>query len=57
MSENILDRVDNMGAKIDQLEKSINELIDEAGVEKSNSVAKKGGVGQKMRNDPVTAEF
>lgn len=57
MSENILDRVDNMGAKIDQLEKSINELIDEAGVEKSNSVTKKGGVGQKMRNDPDTAEF
>lgn len=57
MSENILDRVDIMGAKIDQLEKSINELIDEAGVEKSNSVANKGSASQKMREDPDTAEF
>jgi hypothetical protein len=46
-----------MGAKIDQLEKSINELIDEAGVEKSNSVANKGSASQKMREDPDTAEF
>ena len=46
-----------MGTKIDQLEKSINELIDEAGIENTsnNSVAKKGGVviegGQKKMKD------
>jgi hypothetical protein len=48
-----------MGTKIDQLEQSINELIDEAGIENTsnNSVAKKGGVGQKIIEEPDTAEF
>ena len=58
-----------MGNKIDQLEKSINELIDEAGIEttSNNSVARKGGgsggvVGhQKMpmggQHESDTAEF
>ena len=45
LSDNILDRVDTMGSKIDQLEKSINELIDEAGIETTN-VAKKGDAGK-----------
>mmetsp|Transcript_29282 Transcript_29282/g.46022 ORF Transcript_29282/g.46022 Transcript_29282/m.46022 type:complete len:82 (+) Transcript_29282:189-434(+) len=45
LSDNILDRVDTMGSKIDQLEKSINELIDEAGIETTNG-AKKGDAGK-----------
>ena len=41
LSDNIIERVDTMGSKIDQLEKSINELIDEADIETPNSVARK----------------
>ena len=46
-----------MGSKIDQLEKSINELIDETGIETSNGVAKKGDAGQKIGDESSTAEF
>ncbi len=44
-----------MGSKIDQLEKSINELIDEAGIE--NGGAKKGDVGKKSGRELDTAEL
>jgi len=37
LSDSIIERVDTMGNKIDQLEKSINELIDEAGIETPNN--------------------
>ena len=58
MSDSILDRVDNMGSKIDQLEKSINELIDEAGIESSNGAANKGDAGQKIGEESSSiAEF
>ena len=33
MSDSIINRIDDMGARIDDLEKSISELIQEAGVE------------------------
>ncbi len=56
LSDNILDRVDTMGSKIDQLEKSINELIDEAGIETTNG-AKKGDAGKKSGGELDTAEF
>ena len=57
MSDSILDRVDTMGSKIDQLEKSINELIDEAGIESSNVAGKKGDAGQKIGEESSIAEF
>ena len=57
LSDTILERVDTLGNKIDQLEKSINELIDEA-VETPNNGATKAGVGQKkMGEHPDTADF
>ena len=47
-----------MGSKIDQLEKSINELIDEAGIESSNGAANKGDAGQKIGEESSSiAEF
>ncbi|KAL3807170.1 hypothetical protein ACHAXA_011371 [Cyclostephanos tholiformis] len=33
LSDAIIGRIDDMGAKIDELEKSLNELMDQAGVE------------------------
>mmetsp|Transcript_28587 Transcript_28587/g.40828 ORF Transcript_28587/g.40828 Transcript_28587/m.40828 type:complete len:95 (-) Transcript_28587:247-531(-) len=57
LSDNILDRVDTMGSKIDQLEKSINELIDEAGIETSNGGAKKGDAGKKSGREMDSAEL
>ena len=33
MSDSIINRIDDMGSRIDDLEKSISELIQEAGVE------------------------
>lgn len=51
-----------MGNKIDQLEKSINELIDEAGIETPNSVARKDGSADNHKimggqDESDTAEF
>ena len=46
-----------MGSKIDELEKSINDLIDEAGIESSNDAAKKENVGRKIRNEAETSEL
>lgn len=42
LSDTIVGRIDEMGAKIDELEKSLNELMDQAGVEStpSDSLAK-----------------
>jgi heat shock factor-binding protein 1 len=42
LSDTIVGRIDDMGAKIDELEKSLNELMDQAGVEStpSDSLAK-----------------
>jgi heat shock factor-binding protein 1 len=45
LSDTILGRIDDMGSKIDDLEKSIGELMDQAGIEPSvvnNSTAAKG---------------
>ena len=37
MSDNIVDRIDDMGGRIEELEKSIGELVNEAGaIEDSN---------------------
>ena len=46
-----------MGSKIDQLEKSINELIDEAGIETPTGGAKQGDVGKKNGRELDTAEL
>jgi heat shock factor-binding protein 1 len=45
LSDTIVGRIDDMGAKIDELEKSLNELMDQAGVEStpSESVTKSDG--------------
>eukprot|EP00892_Ulva_mutabilis_P000916 jgi/Ulvmu1/10825/UM069_0062.1 len=37
MSENILARIDEMGGRLDELEKSISDLVQQAGVESSPS--------------------
>ena len=57
LSDNILDRVDTMGSKIDQLERSINELIDEAGIETPSGGAKKGDGGKKGGREMDSAEL
>jgi heat shock factor-binding protein 1 len=62
LSDSIIERVDTMGNKIDQLEKSINELIDEAGIETPNSVARKDSSAANHKimegqDESDTAEF
>ena len=62
LSDSIVERVDTMGNKIDQLEKSINELIDEAGIETPNSVARKDSSAayhkiMEGQDESDTAEF
>ncbi|KAL9180784.1 hypothetical protein ACHAXT_011237 [Thalassiosira profunda] len=37
LSDQIIGRIDDMGGKIDALEQSINELMDQAGVESTSS--------------------
>mmetsp|Transcript_20442 Transcript_20442/g.43844 ORF Transcript_20442/g.43844 Transcript_20442/m.43844 type:complete len:94 (-) Transcript_20442:199-480(-) len=37
LSDSIVGRIDEMGSKIDELEKSINELMDQAGAESTPS--------------------
>lgn len=37
LSDSIVGRIDDMGAKIDELEKSLNDLMDQAGVESTPS--------------------
>lgn len=36
LSDTILGRIDDMGSKIDDLEKSIGELMDQAGIDPEN---------------------
>ena len=59
LSDSIIERVDTMGNKIDQLEKSINELIDEAGIDvgarKDSSTANHKIMERQDESD--TAEF
>mmetsp|Transcript_7562 Transcript_7562/g.13632 ORF Transcript_7562/g.13632 Transcript_7562/m.13632 type:complete len:92 (+) Transcript_7562:215-490(+) len=37
LSDTIVGRIDDMGSKIDELEKSINDMMDQAGVESTPS--------------------
>ena len=37
MSDNIVDRIDDMGGRIEELEKSIGELVNEAGAIDENN--------------------
>jgi len=37
LSDTIVGRIDDMGSKIDELEKSINDLMDQAGTEETPS--------------------
>jgi len=39
MSDNIVGRIDEMGTRIDDLEKSIGELIQQAGIEEEETKA------------------
>ena len=41
MSENIIGRIDEMGSRIDDLEKSVGELIQNVGVDGDNIESKK----------------
>mmetsp|Transcript_12854 Transcript_12854/g.22091 ORF Transcript_12854/g.22091 Transcript_12854/m.22091 type:complete len:95 (+) Transcript_12854:186-470(+) len=49
LSDTIVGRIDDMGSKIDELEKSINDLMDQAAVETtpSDSLAKTTAGGNK----------
>lgn len=40
MSENIMARMDDMGSKIEELEKSITDLVDQTGVEEPATASK-----------------
>ncbi|KAL7521316.1 hypothetical protein ACHAWX_005990 [Stephanocyclus meneghinianus] len=46
LSDTILGRIDDMGSKIDDLEKTISELMDQAGIEPTASI--EGGTKPKV---------
>lgn len=55
LSETILGRIDDMGSKIDELEKNINELVEQTGAEipSTNETAASSNSSNKQYGDDV----
>ena len=58
MSDAIIDRIDQMGTRIDDLERSINDLMEQAGVEPDPELLEEEqGQGQSQSQDMGSSSF